>query len=449
MPKKVAVEKMEVVPEMDKYFLGSLKKCFTSPNFHNTKFLVGLGAQEFHVNSTVLGIISPVFRELLFKTRRPQSSKKGNCFELPDITPTGFSALVRFGFTLDPEITPENVIEVIHAAQLYKVFIIHRLAIQYVDKVLTEAPDEYFVPFLESAARYGLGEIVRKCFDSFQNNAGGVADFLKSKQFLEFPAEFVTLLLKCDELALEESAVWDAVQAWAKTQARRNKTEIVYELKKVYHFVRFPLMDTAYFTANVVPLQVLTQKEMLDIFCYLTYPEGKPSTEPFSSKPRFIWTDKQVSRYSKVGGDWFHLQGYVDAIGLSVDRTCQLTAVGTFAGEGLTKSRVTIYKGQGESRELLSDTKELSIHTEKKSQDPIKLDLSTPVTLKKGEVYELEINQIGPCSFKLKDGKSSNTESHNGLDMTFSWLKPKVETENTLKKGNIPCLWVRVLSGMN
>jgi len=449
MPKKVEVEKMEVVPEMDKYFMGSLKKCFTSPNFHNTKFLVGAAQQEFMTNSTVLGIISPVFRELLFKTRRPASSKKGNSFELPEITPTGFAALVRFGFTLDPEITPENVIEVIHAAQLYKVFIIHRLAIQYVDKVLTEAPDQYFVPFLENAARYGLTEIVRKCFDSFQHNAGGVADFLKSKQFLEFPAEFVTLLLKCDELALEESAVWDAVQAWAKSQAKRNKTEPVYELKKVYHFVRFPLMDTAYFTSNVVPLNVLTQKETLDLFCYLTYPAGKPTTEPFSQKHRYIWTDKKVNRYTKVGGDWFHLQGYVDAIGLTVDRTCQLTAVGTFAGEGLTKSQVTIFKGQGDDRELLSDTKELSIHTEKKSQEPIKLDLSAPLTLKKGEVYEIEINQIGAVSFKLKDGKGLVTETHNGLEVNFNWLKPKVETENTLKKGNIPCIWTRVLSGMN
>jgi len=228
---------------------------------------------------------------------------------------------------------------------------------------------------------------------------------------------------------------------------KSKKTDLKDELRKVYHNVRFPLMTTKEFSAHVVPLDVLTQKEMLDIFCYLTYPEGKPTTEPFSSVPRHLWDNVCIKRYSKCGGDWFHLEGYVDCIGIETDRKCQILAVGIFVGEGETRCRIRLFKGQGTLRELLQETGDVNISTEQKQQAPYRVDLKEPVTISPGGVYEIEIDQVGPASWKLKDGKTSAIQTCNDIEIKFTWHKPKVDTETSLKKGNIPCIWVRVPSG--
>jgi len=444
MPKKTKVDIpiMQKTEEMDVYYLDSLKKCFPIPQFHNVKFLVGEEAKEFKCNGTVLAVISPVFRDLLLLSKQ----KTATPVKLPNITPVGFSALVRFGFSFDPEIGPDNLIDVIHAAKEFKVYIVYDLALNYLVSILESYAEEYFVPYLELANKYHLREVVQKCIDNL-HRLGGVKKFLKSKTFTEFSAEFVNLLLSCDELPVQEAYVWECVQAWAKVQARKQKKDLVDLLRTVYHSVRFPLMTTKYFSAHVVPVGMLSQKEMLDLFCYLTYPEGKPTTLPFSSVPRMLWENVCIQRYSKCGGDWFHLNGYVDCIGIESDRKCQILAVGVFIGEGLTKCGVKIFKGQGELRELLEDTGDVDISTEEKSKEPVRMNFPAPVTLLPGVVHEIEIDQTGPTSWKLKDGKTNVTHTCNDLEINFLWHKPKVETETTLKKGNIPCIWVRVQSG--
>jgi len=442
MPKKtIDLPLMEKSQKMDTYYLASLKKCFHIPHFHNTKFLIGEEGKEFKCNASVLAVISPVFRDTL-----SNKTETGTPIKLPNISPAGFGALVRFAFSLDPEIGPDNIIEVIHAAKEFQVHVIYDLALTYLSTILQDRFDAFFTPYLKLATKYSLREVVKKCLDS-SILTGGVQNFLRSKKFGEFSPEFVNLLLSCDELAVEETYLWNAVTDWARVQSRKQQTDIKDELRKVYHNVRFPLMTTKDFSCHVVPLEVLTQKEMLDIFCYLAYPEGKPTTEPFSSVPRLLWDDVCIKRYSKCWGDWFHLEGYVDCIGIETDRKCQMTAVGIFVGKGETRSRIRFFKGQGDLRELHEDTGDVSITTGEKAQEPYRVNFEGPVTLLPGEVYEIEIDQTGPVSWKLKDGKTSTIQTCNDLEIKFTWHKPKVESETTLKKGNIPCVWVRVQSG--
>jgi len=218
-------------------------------------------------------------------------------------------------------------------------------------------------------------------------------------------------------------------------------------LRAVYHNIRFPLMETKYFSGNVVPVGILTQKEMLDLFCYLTYPEGKPETSPFSTTPRILWNDVCVNRYTRCIGDWFHLDGYVDCIGIEVDHKCKISAVGVFIGEGETTCRVKFFKGQGEDRGMLVDTGVVNLSTEIKTPEPTRVNFPEPVSLLPKEVYDIEIDQIGSVSYKMVGGKSSVAHTSNDLEINFTWHKAKVDTETTLKKGNIPCIWISVQSG--
>jgi len=143
------------------------------------------------------------------------------------------------------------------------------------------------------------------------------------------------------------------------------------------------------------------------------------------------------------------LDGYVDSIGVEVDRKCQILAVGVFIGEGETRCRVKLFKRGDDDRELLEDTGDVNLSTEEKTKIPSRVCFPNPVSLLPEEVYDIEVDQTGPSSFKGTLGKASVAHSCNDMEINFQWHKPKVETETNLKKGNIPCIWVRAQSGHN
>jgi len=221
-------------------------------------------------------------------------------------------------------------------------------------------------------------------------------------------------------------------------------------LKLVYHKVRFPLMSTKYFSSAVVPTGVLSQNEMLNMFCYLTYPEGKPDTAPFASTPRRLWENVLVSRHLNgiaKAPDYCHVKGSLDCIGVEVDHECQLLAVGTFVGKGVTNCRVSIFKLEKKNRDLVGASDELVIEIEEISEEPFRVELREPLTMLPGLVYEIEIDQTGPPSKRIKKAKSMVKVNHMELVIGFKWHEAGDASQTSVKKGNIPCIWVRVLSG--
>jgi len=141
------------------------------------------------------------------------------------------------------------------------------------------------------------------------------------------------------------------------------------------------------------------------------------------------------------------LDGYVDSIGIEADRKCQILAVGVFIGEGLSRCRVKLFKRGDDDRELLEDTGDVSLSAEEKTKEPARVSFPNPVNLLPDEVYDIEVDQTGPASFKGTNGNVSVAQGYNDLEINFQWHKPGVDTETTLKKGNIPCIWVRAESG--
>jgi len=442
MPNK-KVPSMEPCHGMDSYFLKNLKSCFLDPSMHNTEFIVGVERQVFKCNAAALSIVSSVFFDILFNQtnhRKSRAEKGFTTVVLPNITPEGFAALLRFAISADPGVTADNVVEVIHAAGIFRVRVIYQLALKYLSYVLEVNSKEYFFSYLEKALKLGLGVVVSPCIASLESPEA-MKCFLWSKQFASFPAEFVSFLLSFDELAIGEEDLWDCVVNWAKVQAENNNKDLLQMLKMVYHKVRFPLMTAKYFSAKVVSTGVLTQKEILNLFCYLTRPEGKPEILPFSSAPRVLWNNIEVRRYLICAErKQSHDKGSINQIGVEVNHNCVLLAVGVFLGEGLTKCKVNIYKKVGKRRYLLQSTDEIEILREENSEEHGRLDLATPITLNSGDMYDIVVSQFGSKSNKLKEGLTLVQEKRDNLEISFRWHKIG-------HNDNIPCIWVRVLSG--
>jgi len=113
----------------------------------------------------------------------------------------------------------------------------------------------------------------------------------------------------------------------------------------------------------------------------------------------------------------------------------------------VTNCRVDIYEVKGDQRNLVGNKDDAEIVMEERSPDPIRLELQEPVLMHPATVYEIEINQTGPPSRTIKDGKAVVNESGKGVEICFRWHKAGVDSLTSVKKGNIPCIWVRVLSG--
>jgi len=132
---------------------------------------------------------------------------------------------------------------------------------------------------------------------------------------------------------------------------------------------------------------------------------------------------------------------------LKVDHRCQIIGVGTFVGKGSSKCRVTVFTVKGKKREMLEISDEQDIWRDEQTANPAKVTLRSPVTLLPDQVYEIEVDQTGPPSNRIKEGVTVVEESHNGLEISFTWMKASVKSSTTMKVGNIPCVWVHVLSG--
>jgi len=318
---------------------------------------------------------------------------------------------------------------------------------EYIKSVLTES-EKYLMKYLEKATEFQNHAIIKLCFTSLQER-GGIPQFLASPAFCALPAELVNMILKLDALPVQEPVVWETCLKWAGYQAIQQKSDLNSELKKVYHNVRFPLCEPGFFSSKVVPTGILTQEEMLKLFTYLTFKAGNAPTDPFLKSPRILWDETEICRFAKPpSGEWFHLDDSVDGLCFMVDKPCELLGVGTYLGEGSTKAILKIFEGNEEDNRVQVAKLKKTIKTTEKSPTPHKLELNSAIQLKPNQIYEIELDTVGPCSLKGSTGEKELTHELNGLAITFTYSKMKSSaSETNPRKGNIPSLYVRVFSG--
>lgn len=436
--------KMPYHEKFHMYRLMGLKNTIGMPELDDVTFTVGKKKKEYNANRLPLVSISKKLGEIIAN----QPGTKGDPIELDEgVATKGFAAILKFAYGHDPEVTPENVVHVSHAAQVLEVTVLEEKCMEYVKTVLAQ-DEKYLMKYLEKATEFQNHAIIKLCFTSLQER-GGIPQFLASPAFCALPSELVNMILKLDALPVEETVVWETCIKWAGYQAIQQKTNLNEELKKVYHNVRFPLCEPGFFSSKVVPTGILTQEEMLKLFTFLTYKAGNAPTDPFLKAPRILWDETEVCRFPKAaGGEWFHLDDSLDCICFTVDKPCELLGIGCYVGEGTTKTLLKLHEGNNDdSRTQVAKVKK-TIKANEKSATPYKLEFGTPVNLKPRQIYEIELDSVGPVSLRGNQGNKDITHELNGLAITFTFSKLKSQSSETnTKKGNLPSLYVRVFSG--
>jgi len=424
--------------------LQGLKECLDFAPLNDFTFLIGAKRKAFNVNRFPLTTVSPLIKNALEAMGEGDSSS----IELIEgYTPNGFRAIILYAYGHDPEVTPANVVDVAHASRLLGITALERQCMKFVAKVLNQ-DDAYIMPYLESATAFQNSDILKICFSSLQEK-GGVPAFMSSPAFCSLSADLVNMILRLDQLPVYETTVWETCLKWAEEQAKQNNGEQLTYLKKVYHNVRFPLLTPMFFTSKVVPTGVITQKETLSLFQYLTFPAGGSDTEPFSKKPRILWDETEVIRSNGAkpfSGEMFHLENYIDGIAFTVDREVDLLGIGVLFGEGSTKVLLKIFRGQGDDRVQVAKVRQ-TVKLAEKASAPTKIPLPEALRLKTDTIYEVELDSVGSCSLKMNSGVQELEETRNGIKINFSFSKYKSgASETNVKKGNLPSLFVRLMS---
>jgi hypothetical protein len=226
-----------------------------------------LGAHRY-----VLCSRSPYFHRLLWTAKAGAENKlKEN-----DIPAQAFREVIRFMYCEDAYLTPSNAIYVLRGARKFGVTPLSVRCLQFVEGSIT---DDDVCTILDKCLLFHEDELVQNCLQHIKHNTLAV---LQTPGFLEIRVETLKRIVASDNLNIPELELFNACIGWASarlhSQGQNSPTgsDLRGVLDPVIPLIRFPTMTTTDFATFVVPLNVLDETEICNVFMYFTCPE-KPA----------------------------------------------------------------------------------------------------------------------------------------------------------------------------
>lgn len=307
-------------------------------------FIVGKSNTRIPAHKFLLSIGSAVF-DAMFNgplTRAAQSderSKLGEAvpntsgddteIELPDVEPEAFMALLRFLYLDEVQIDAETVMATLYAAKKYEVTALEMACVDFLKANLN--PDNAFM-MLTQARLFDEGTLTDLCLETIDKNA---MDSLFSDSFYDIDLDTLKLVLNRDSLRVREVSLFIAAIRWAELECTRRSWELTTENKRkvlgdALYMIRFPLMTIEEFAHNVAQSELLTDKEVVNLFLFFTV-SSKPSL-PFSLEPRCCITGEEcsVNRFRNRPQARWGYSGTSDRIRFLTDSPIFVTGFGLF-----------------------------------------------------------------------------------------------------------------------
>lgn len=329
-------------------FMSTLKDrmatIFNRELLADVHFIVGKGNAQtrFPAHKFVLSIGSAVFDAMfngpLTRALNDERSKggeavsNGTCddteIELPDVEPEAFQALLRFLYLDEVQIGPESVMATLYVAKKYEVTALEMACVDFLKANLN--PENAFM-MLTQARLFDEVTLADLCLSEIDKHA---MDSLFSDSFFDIDLDTLKLVLNRDSLRCRELSLFLAAIRWAELECIRRSLELNSENKRkvlgeALYLIRFPLMTIEEFAHNVAQSELLTDKEVVNLFLYFTV-SSKPSV-PFSIEPRCCITGEEhsVNRFQRTESRWGY-SGTSDRIRFLTDRPIFITGLGLF-----------------------------------------------------------------------------------------------------------------------
>lgn len=299
MEKKVEELPVDIEDEEEEitrpvYLVEFFKRLLLTDKFADVYFVVGEGREQkrFPAHRLVLAASSPLFEAMLYpptfiENPPPVTLPMEIVIDDPVISAESFQALLTVLYTDEVAVTSENIMELIACAKKYQIEKLQIICAEFMEADLNadNALSLFEVaPTMLGDDEFGL-EFIRE----------NAEEIFASEGFTTLSRSRLSYLLRDDNLCIEEQSVFNAVRQWGRAQLENEgKTEIETAALKakiadLIPLIRFPTMDVADIATTVAPSQLLDQKQLLELFKYVSMPEGKERLAiemPFLRQPR-------------------------------------------------------------------------------------------------------------------------------------------------------------------
>ncbi|GBC03094.1 hypothetical protein RclHR1_00050002 [Rhizophagus clarus] len=263
--------------------------------------------EEIHAHSNILRTRSQYFRTILSnKTTKKKDEKFVVCF--PNIQPQFFRMILRFIYCgkIDlAKLQGTDILKLLTAADELK---IQRLLI---------CVQEYLIKYRHEFLRQFSPEILEATFlhDSFtdlwdyclEEICAEPDTLFKSDKFTNLKEPLLELLLRRDDLSMNEIDIWNNLIRWCFSQHpsieqdidKWSEEEIVIMKKTIHKFIpliRFYHIPSTDFIANVYPFKEIIPKDLInDILVFHAAPDEHLNVDiQRPRKPKFVYDSSIV-----------------------------------------------------------------------------------------------------------------------------------------------------------
>ncbi|OWF53341.1 BTB/POZ domain-containing protein 6-like [Mizuhopecten yessoensis] len=414
--------------QCDKSLVECLNHLFTSGIACDVTFLVGESKHRIPAHKTILISRSPVFYAMF----EGNLAEKGE-IAIPDIEQEVFTMFLWYLYTDTIELTVNTATSVLSAARKYMVDRLVKNCETFLKSSLTT---ENVCLLLEQAHIYTEEGIKEDCVNMI---ARSPEEVLKSTSFVDLCGVCVKSITEPDDLAVEESVVYEAVMRWSEAECGRQGLEVTDTNRRevlgdIIYTVRFPIIDAKYLSQHVIMTDVLTSEQLVSVMRFQQDNKAYHCTE-FSVNQRKVREPIKgifecISRFTGTVSGFWNTRGvkdsdsisFVDMFlhGLQLYQTDQNVIIGVYSPGGHS-----LYK---ESHTVL--TNETLCNTEFHHIIKITRDHTYTVVLY-GGVRTMAYGEQGFSTVKCRDGQ---------IRFMASLLFPCRNT--TVDRGQIPRLLV-------
>ena len=378
----------------------------------------------------VLAISSPVFFAMFYGER----TETAGTVQLPDCDYESLLELFRYLYCDYVKLSGSNVMQVLYLAKKYMVPSLANKCTKYLLKHL-EASNVFSI--LPQAQKYEEKDLENQCWGVIEKHTQKA---LMSDEFLTLERSIVASVVKREILKVKEVDLFKAVDRWATkelerqglTPSRKVKREILGE--GIVKGIRFSLISQKEFASVVLDCDILTKREICDIFKYYNDVDLK-STLASLHFPRTL---HRCYRFSEIKSPPFNFL-YVDcsdSLKLTVNKPVRLYGVQLFGNDSgqyivslEVKDAITGFSLAQKSESYFSEKDD----THAFYGFDVKFDL--PVCIETDKTYDIISRISGPISWFGERGQ----QTVEIQEVSFSFSNSAVFSNGTsVSSGQFP-----------
>ncbi|GES85036.1 BTB/POZ domain-containing protein [Rhizophagus clarus] len=263
--------------EYSQEIVNDLEKLLETDEEYNVIIYAGENEniKEIHAHSILLRIRSQYFRTALSKESFEKKDGK-YAFNFPNISPQFFKIILRFIYCgkIDlAKLRGPDVLKLLIAVDELKIQTLILCIQEYLVKHQQEFLQQNPLEILETVYQR---ESFTNLWNYYLEEISAKPDILlKSDKFINLKAPSLELLLKRDDLSLDEIDIWDSLIRWGFFQhpsiqqdvKKWNKEEITIMERTLHKFIpliRFYHIDSEDFFIKVYPFKILIPDDILD-----------------------------------------------------------------------------------------------------------------------------------------------------------------------------------------